>query len=40
MGDHVVVLRSDDPLAFVADACAALADLVNKRACRDPATES
>ena len=30
MGDHVVVLRSDDPLAFVADACAALADLVNE----------
>ena len=30
MGDHVVVLRSDDPFAFVADACAALADLVNE----------
>jgi hypothetical protein len=22
MGDHVVVLRSDDPLGFIADACA------------------
>ncbi|HVA06991.1 MAG TPA: hypothetical protein VNG12_09660 [Acidimicrobiales bacterium] len=30
MGDHIVVLRSDDPLDFIADACAALADLVNE----------
>jgi len=30
MGDHIVVLRSDDPLGFIADACAALADLVNE----------
>ena len=30
MGDQVVVLRSDDPLAFVADACAAVADIVNE----------
>ena len=29
MGDRVVVLRSDDPLGFVADACAAVAELVN-----------
>lgn len=28
--ERVVVLRSDDPLAFVADACAALADAVNE----------
>jgi putative IMPACT (imprinted ancient) family translation regulator len=30
MGDRVVVLRSDDPLGFVADACAAVAELVNE----------
>jgi hypothetical protein len=30
MGDQVVVLRSDDPLGFIADACAAVADLVNE----------
>jgi hypothetical protein len=28
--DRVVVLRSDDPLGFVADSCAALADSVNE----------
>ncbi len=30
MKDRVVVLRSDDPLEFVADCCAALADSVNE----------
>jgi hypothetical protein len=30
MSDRIVVLRSNDPLAFVADACAAVADLVNE----------
>lgn len=29
-GDRVVVLPSDDPLAFVADACAAAADAVSE----------
>jgi hypothetical protein len=28
--DRVVVFRSDDPLGFVADSCAALADSVNE----------
>jgi hypothetical protein len=30
VGDRVVVLRSVDPLGFVADACAAVAELVNE----------
>jgi hypothetical protein len=30
MTDRIVVLRTDDALAFVADACAALADAVNE----------
>jgi hypothetical protein len=30
MGDQVVVLRSDDPLGFIADACAAVAVPVNE----------
>ena len=30
MPDRVVVLRSHDPLSFVADTCAALADAVNE----------
>jgi hypothetical protein len=30
MGDRVVVLRADDGIGFVADACAALADVVNQ----------
>lgn len=30
MADRVVVLRSDDALGFVADACAAIADAVNQ----------
>lgn len=30
MGDRVVVLRADDGIGFVADACAALADAVNQ----------
>jgi hypothetical protein len=30
MGDRVVVLRSDDGLGFLADACAALAEAVNE----------
>lgn len=30
MGERVVVLRSDDGLGFLADACAALAEAVNQ----------
>ena len=30
MPDRVVVLRNHDPVSFVADACAALADAVNE----------
>lgn len=30
MTDRVVVLRADDGIGFVADACAALADVVNQ----------
>lgn len=30
MGDRMVVLRADDAVGFVADACAALADAVNE----------
>jgi hypothetical protein len=30
MGDRVVVLRADDGIGFVADACAALADAVTR----------
>ena len=30
MTDRIVVLRTDDALAFVADACAAFADAVNE----------
>ena len=30
MGDQVVVLRSGDPLGFIADGCAAVAKLVNE----------
>jgi hypothetical protein len=30
MADRVVVLRRHDPLSFVADSCAALADAVNE----------
>jgi hypothetical protein len=30
MADRIVVLRPEDPVAFVADACAALADTVNQ----------
>jgi hypothetical protein len=30
VNDRVVVLRSEDPLGFVADSCAALADSVNE----------
>ncbi|MGH9031626.1 MAG: hypothetical protein ACRDZV_05805 [Acidimicrobiia bacterium] len=29
-GDRVVLLRSDDPLAFLADACSAAADAVSE----------
>jgi hypothetical protein len=29
MTDRIVVLQNDDPLSFVADACAALGDAVN-----------
>lgn len=30
MPDRILVLRPDDPVSFVADACAALADAVNE----------
>jgi hypothetical protein len=30
MSDRVVVLRTQDPVSFVADACGALAEVVNK----------
>jgi hypothetical protein len=40
MSDRVVVLRTDDGISFVADACAALADAVNElRVVRTPDTD-